>query len=1109
MSAKDIDHDTDHAHEHGHDHGHDHAHEHDHDHDAPSYDVPRPAMSPTPEHGYWKSLSELEGKAPWQLNPSDKEFAEGGDEAPVDPLSRRNFFHLMGASMGLAGIGLGAGCRRYEKEEIVPLSRRPETQVPGTTLQYATTYEMGGMVHPLVATSYEGRPIHIDGNPDHPFNGGGIVPGTKKHAGAHIFAQAAILNLYDPDRSPSPLNGGKGSSIEAFKAALGDIKKTLGPKARVLAEATTSPTVQALRRRLEQAGVLWHEYEPISWDNERDGLRAAFGRPVRAMAKLDKALTIVSIDADLFVEHPLSMRYSRDFARSRRKDGSLGPGVMNRLWVAESVMSNTGAMADHRLAMRSELGLPFVQALDAMLSKSAMPASEFINESKVTQFLTVLKEELEQNRGRAVVVCGRRQPAQVHALVARINQTIGAVGSTLDYVEDFEPARPHHVESMRQLAGAMTASQVDTLVILGGNPVYDAPADLDFATALTKVKTSIHLSEYADETSLKTTWHLPKAHYLEAWGDARTPDGTICVAQPLIQPLHGGLSSAELLSFLLGDELGGEALVSASLRGLGHTDWKRYVHDGFVANSAMQPAQGLNAQPLAPVALAPGQAAGSKRGRNELEVVFHFSSFTYDGRFANNAWLQETPDFLTKVTWDNYALVSPETAVSLGVKNDEMITVKVGDRSITLPCYTMPGQAKYSIGLVLGGGRTAAGHVGGHDGKRGPGWNTYKVRSSGQFDIVTNCSVTGGGGEYTLANVQEHWNYKKGNNKLMKNDGPGLRFDFETQRRSHELTEKVTSEQLDADKTWKAEVQHEYWDDTAESSATNTKARHLSLFEEAEYKGHRWAMAIDLNTCTGCNACMVACQSENNVPVVGREQVKNNREMHWIRIDRYFQGSPEEPYVVHQPLPCQQCENAPCEQVCPVGATSHSDEGLNDMAYNRCIGTRYCANNCPYRVRRFNFLDWNKEYREARQKVRQLLFNPEVTVRMRGVMEKCTFCVQRIQNGKIRAKAQIRSGQRTGAIGAPLPDGEIETACQQACPTEAIVFGDLSDPNSRVSALHHDRRSYALLPELYTKPRNKYLTRILNPNPKMPQPPKDDEHTRVGHESQEAPRGGH
>ncbi len=1089
------------AKEHDHDHGHEHDHAHPHSHD----EQPQAPLPPTLEHGYWKSLRELEGKAPWQLAPHNREFDPGSDQAPVDPMSRRNFFHLMGASMGLAGLATAAGCRRYEKEEIVPLSHRPENQVPGTTLEYATTYDLAGVAHALVATSYEGRPIHLDGNPDHPFAGGPVLPGTKKHAGASTFAQASILHLYDPDRSQNLLNNGKGSSMTAFKLALGELKAQLAtPGARVLSEASSSPTLQALKRQLEQKGVQWHEYEPLSWDNERIGTKGAFGRPVRPIAKLDKCETIVTIDCDIFVEHPASLRYSRDFARSRRKDGSLGPGKMNRLWVAESVFSNTGAMADHRLPMRSELGLPFAMALDASLSGGGMPNSEFLKESKVAQFISVLTEELKANRGRAVVIAGRRQPPEVHALVAKINDAIGAPGATLDYVEDPEPGRLPHLQSIQQLAQDMNAGRVPMLVILGGNPVYDAPKDLDgkgldFATALSKVKTSIHLSEYQDETSHKTTWHVPKAHFLEAWGDARTWDGTVSVAQPLIEPIYGGISSIQMISLLMGDEQTGEALVKSTLAGLGHTNWKQHVHDGFVANTALPPAQ-VSLQALAPFNLTAGQQAGSKRKNGELEVVFHFSSFTYDGRFANNPWLWETPDFLTKVTWDNYALVSPETAAALGIKNDEMITVKIGDRSIKLPCYTMPGQARYSIGLVVGGGRTLSGRaaaVGGQrSGTNSPGWDTYAVRTAAGFQFATGATVTGGGGTYELANVQDHWDYKPGNNKLMGNAESALQFDHEVNRRAKDLVEEITGEELDKDRGWKQEAEEEFWDDHKEAQVSGKPARHLSLFEEKEYtSAHRWAMAIDLSTCTGCNACMVACQSENNVPTVGRIEVIHNREMHWIRIDRYFTGSPEEPHVVHQPLGCQQCENAPCEQVCPVGATSHSDEGLNDMAYNRCIGTRYCANNCPYRVRRFNFLDWNKEYREARNKVRRLLFNPDVTVRMRGVMEKCTFCVQRIQNGKIRAKAQIRNpipGTQPPAtsVNATFPDGYIETACQMACPTEAIVFGDLNDKNSRVAKLHADRRSYALLPELYTKPRNRYLTRVLNPHPKMPQPPK-------------------
>ncbi|MEO8554047.1 MAG: 4Fe-4S dicluster domain-containing protein, partial [Kofleriaceae bacterium] len=707
--------------------------------------------------------------------------------------------------------------------------------------------------------------------------------------------------------------------------------------------------------------VRWHEYEPISWDNEREGTRRAFKRPVRPLAKLDLCETILTIDCDIFVEHPASMRYSRDFARSRKRDGgSLAPGLMNRLYAVESIFSNTGALADHRLPLRSELGLPFVMALDAAISGGAAPAAEFLKEGKVAAFLGALAEELKANNGKAVVLAGRRQPPEVHALVAKINAAIGAVGKTLDYVEDPWPERPSHLESITQLVKDINAAQVKTLIILGGNPVYDAPADLDFAAALTKVATSVHLSEYQDETSLKTSWHVPKAHFLEAWGDARTWDGTVTIAQPLIAPLYGGLSSIEMCSLLLGDETGGEILVSSDPkdRTTKKAGWRKLVHDGYVPSSQLAAATDIAIGALDTPQLKASQLAGSgPRGKNELEVVFHMSSFTYDGRFSNNAWLWETPDFLTKAVWDNYALVSPETSRTLGIDNGDMISVKIGDRAVELPAYTMPGQARWSIGLVLGGGRTQAGHVSQHPknvddsvpGKRVVGWDTYKVRTTGGFDIALGASVTPVGRKYEIAEVQDHWSYNPGQSTMMKYDGG---FDKEVVRRAvqgeHPLVKIVTAAKLAAEPNWAAEEGGEFWDDeiatkTGVKADSHEQPRHLSLFQEHEYNGHRWGMAIDLSTCTGCNSCMIACQSENNVPVVGRQEVINNREMHWIRIDRYFAGSPDDPQVVHQPIACQQCEQAPCEQVCPVGATSHSDEGLNDMAYNRCIGTRYCA----------------------------------------------------------------------------------------------------------------------------------------------------------------------
>jgi molybdopterin-containing oxidoreductase family iron-sulfur binding subunit len=1062
----------------------------DEDHDGP----PLADLPPTPVHGYWKSLRELDGTAGFQVGRTGHEFPPEADQPTKDPLSRRNFFHLMGASMALAGVG---ACQRYEKEEIVPLARRPEDQTPGTTQQYATAFELGGVGHGLLATAFEGRPIKLDGNPEHPFASGGVVTGTERHAGSSAFVQASILHLYDPDRSQSPSFGaGPASaptSMEAFRAALAQVRGGLATT-HILSEATSSPTVRALRTRLIGQGAQWHEYEPLSWDNERAGTRIAFGRALRPIARLDRAETIVTLDCDIFLDHPAAMKYSRDFARSRRQNGSLGIGKINRLWTIESLFTNTGAMADHRLALRAELGLPFAMALDAALGGGAPVAAEILKEPKVEKYVKVLVDELKQNKGKSVVIAGRRQPPEVHALVARINEAIGAPGATLEYVEDPDGERPSHLRAISELAREMTAGRVGTLVVIGGNPVYDAPVDLDFAAALKNVKTSIHLHDYHNETSQLATWHVPRAHFLEAWGDVRTWDGTVTLAQPLIAPLYGGLSAIELLSLLLGEEKAGLELVQAAhaelAKDLGvDANWKQSVHDGFVPGTAHHTVQAaVLGFPLP--ALSASQALGSLRRNGELEVVFHPSSFTYDGRFANNAWLWETPDFMTKVTWDNYALVGASTATGLELDNDTMIKVKLGEagheREIELPCYTMPGQAKGTIGLVLGGGRTAAGRVGGTD-KRSVGWDTYKVRTTTGWDYAARATVTPTGKRYTLANIQEHWDIRTGigGRPEIMHDATHVNAEG-IDRRLPELIRETTNKTLRDSKGWHAEESEGFFNDLANAGNKDRPSEGgLSLFKEKDYQGHRWAMAIDLSTCTGCNACAVACQAENNVPVVGRNEVMNNREMSWIRIDRYFSGSIEDPQVVHQPIGCQHCEQAPCEQVCPVGATTHSDEGLNDMAYNRCIGTRYCANNCPYKVRRFNFLDWNKQWRDARNKVRRLLFNPEVTVRMRGVMEKCTFCVQRIQNAKIRSKAQIRAGQRPGSVDGPMPDGEVETACQQACPTEAIVFGDLSDKDSRVSRLHEDRRSYALLPETYTKPRNRFLARVRNPNPNL------------------------
>ncbi len=1030
------------------------------------------------DHGYWKSMAELDRDLPAEtefaatsLESSQSDDPDGPDGPPaddgVDPLSRRNFAKLMGASFALAGVA-GAGCKRYDREEIVPLARRPEDQVPGTTQAYATAFELGGHAQALVVTSYEGRPVKVDGNPEHPFAGGGIVTGTKRHGGSTAFAQGSILHLYDPDRSQSVAHSGKGTSFSDWKAWISDLRKQSNfNKVRVLAEATSSPTVQALRRRLngEMPGLIWHEWEPLSWDNERAGMVQAFGRVVRPLAHLDLAETIVALDCDLFLDHPAALRYSRDFAKSRNPDAStLGRGRMNRLYAIESAYSSTGVMADHRLPVRSEHVLPVAQLLEALLVGGAQPRADIVSDPKVKKVVEALAREIKRNTGRVVVLAGRKQPAAVHALAARLNQTYGS--STVEHLEDPAPTRPSHAEAIATLAREIKQQQVETLFILGGNPVYDAPADLDFSTLLGQVATSVHLSEYANETSAKATWHVPRAHYLEAWGDARTWDGTLTLQQPLIAPMYGGISIIELCAMLLGDETPTDELVSRTFAdsGAGGT-WRAAIHDGFVDKTQLA-AQAVQASGGGGVDLAGAQAGA---GTGDLEVTFLQSSSTYDGRFANNAWLQETPDFLTKVTWDNVALIAPDTADKLGVHSQDIIRIKVGDRSLDIAALVMPGQAKGSIGVVLGGGRTRAGRVGNKQREWvGGGFDAYKLRTTAGLDVIGGATVTRTGGRYRIATTQEHHDIRRGMS-WSKTVG-----EVEYAKKIPDLVREVQLEGL-ADPGYKAETDHPYFHD-------HHHGRGYSLYEEKKYEGRKWAMAIDLGNCMGCNACMVACQSENNVPVVGKREVTRNREMSWIRIDRYFKGDLNDPEVVGQPVTCQHCENAPCETVCPVGATLHSSEGLNDMVYNRCVGTRYCLNNCPYRVRRFNFFDYHKEFQDARNNVRKLLFNPDVTVRERGVMEKCTYCVQRIQGAKIKAKNPAPYGDNERGF---MPDGTITTACQAACPTEAIVFGDLSDPDSRVSLLHKDRRNYELLGDLNDKPRTRFLARVRNPNPEL------------------------
>ncbi|HUH05239.1 MAG TPA: TAT-variant-translocated molybdopterin oxidoreductase [Kofleriaceae bacterium] len=1022
---------------------------------------------------YWRSLDELENSEEIQkyLENEFPELLEGQSEELVDPLNRRRFMQLMGASLAFAGVAGAAGCRRWEEEKIVPLSRQPGNYIPGVPKRYASAMELGGVSTGVLVTSFDGRPIKIEGNPDHPFSGGAST----------AFAQASVLELYDPDRAQAVARRDGGKRVRAdwaaFESAVDELaKKGPGARVRVLTDGSISPTLGralgALQQRFRQLELHW--WSPLNRDNERAGTSLVFGGPVRPQYDLSKADVVLALDADIFVDHPAALAHGRGFAARRRPD----QGDMSRLYAVESVFSSTGAVADHRLPLRSELILPFVMALNARINGGPAPNAPFLSEPKIAAFLEALADDLKEGRGKTVIVAGHRQPPEVHALVAQLNAA--STNGPVSYIQDPEGNRPSHAETLAELAADLEAGTVDALVILGGNPVYDAPADLKLGDKIAKAETSIHLSLYENETSVKCNWLLPAAHYLESWADGLSWDGTYTLTQPVIEPLYEGKTALDLIALLAGVQVQNtrdlirEQFDELSQAPLGGADkaWNKAVHDGFLGRALFQRVS-PSPRPIADPQLTARQQGGLTPPDGTVEVVFTASSHTYDGRFANSSWLQETPDFMTKATWDNVALISPLTASKLKIDNFTKIKVTVGEEQLELPAYVMPGQAPYSVAIALGHGRTRAGQVGGlvevaADGSKDvvvapKGFDAYKIRTAEALWIATG-TLKATGSSYPVATTQDHWNIDQRGQKAIAD-------------RMNDLIREGTLEE------YKAHM--EKWESADRSKVDvpdfNYK-RHLdnlkieSLWKPpVEYDGHKWGMATDLSKCIGCNACMVACQAENNIPVVGKREVMRSREMHWLRIDRYFSGDMDDPEVLHQPVTCQHCENAPCEQVCPVGATIHSDEGLNDMVYNRCVGTRYCANNCPYKVRRFNFFDYHKDLTEARSKVRKLLFNPEVTVRSRGVMEKCTFCVQRIAAVKIPATNDKRS----------ITDGEIVTACQQACPTGAIVFGDLNDKDGEVAKLHASDRAYSMLGELNVKPRNQYLARIKNLNPKL------------------------
>jgi molybdopterin-containing oxidoreductase family iron-sulfur binding subunit len=858
--------------------------------------------------------------------------------------------------------------------------------------------------------------------------------------------QASILGLYDPDRSQVVLKDSSNSEWEDFvtfwKEQHASHLENKGEGLAVLAESFSSPTIARLKREFEKTYPRseWVSYEPVGDENIYRGIELATGgRRLQPVYDFSKARTILSLDSDFLGFESEAVKATRGFAEGRRVRSQKDD--MNRLYVVETSLSITGSNADHRKAIESGRVGAFVLALVDELRRQGLPVGGLDDVSLPgkgefdDKWLETLAADLISAGKRSLVVAGYRQPAAVHALVLALNKALGGVGETVTYTEPRDSEHSDH-EALADLIKDMRDGRISTLVIVGGNPVYSAPADLEFERALRKVKTKIHFGLYSDESAAGANWHLPKAHFLESWGDARAVDGTLSVIQPLIAPLYEAVhSELELLTLLTtGEAVPSHEAVKETWKGTlrggdFEKKWRRLLHDGLLSDSRAENIIPRTDSRSLSGAANTVMASATKATVSNMEIGFTASN-TFDGRFANNGWLQELPDAVTKIAWDNVALMSPATAEELKVDSGDMVSLNVDGRSMEMPVFISPGQARYTVSLALGYGRTAAGRVG-----NGTGFDTYQLRTSKGLYFAPGLTVGNVGNSYKLANTQDHGSME-GRPIVRENTLAGYK------EKAEFFPEQPHHPPL------------------------------VALWDEHKYdKGYQWGMSIDLNACTGCNACVIACQSENNIPVVGKEQVHNGREMHWIRLDRYYSGDKEDPEVMMQPMTCQQCENAPCEQVCPVAATTHDEEGLNVMVYNRCIGTRYCSNNCPYKVRRFNFFNYTNDLPE----VVKMAQNPEVTVRFRGVMEKCTYCTQRINKAKINAKNEGRK----------VDDGEIVTACQQACPANAIVFGNINDPESEVSRLRANNRKYLLLEELNTRPRTSYMARLRNPHPAL------------------------
>jgi len=1053
---------------------------------------------------YWRSIEEHADSAEFRDYITEEYPHE--IERWDNSLSRRNFVKVMGASLALAGL---SGCVIQPPEKIVPYVKAPEN-LPGLPLYFATAMSLGGVATGLLAKSYDGRPVKIEGNPQHPGSRGAT----------DILAQASLLGMYDPDRSQAVTFRGQHKTWEGF---MGEFRSVIennradgGAGVRILTETVTSPTLidQLAKVKTELPNSKWVQYEPVNQDNAMAGAKLAFGSPVQTVYKFDKAERILSLDADIF--SGFNVAYIKDFSAGRAFSND--KKEINRLYSIESTITITGAKADHRLTVKPSQMAEVAKAVAAAIGVAGAVSTYKDNAA----WIAAMAKDLSEHKGKSLIVVGDNQSPLVHALAHAMNASLGNVGETVVYVDPMSPnTDKSQIDQLRELITEIDAGSVKLLVVFGGNPVYNTPSDVKLtAERMAKVPMRVHVGPYVDETADYCQWHVPEKHFLEAWGDARAYDGTASIVQPLIAPLYDGKSIHEVCQLFFKEDFDkkdydivkaywqkqnitaakttaapaapvekpaapaapaekkpGEsaqvktqtpepakeapkgsatpAAVPAASAANFEDNWRKAVHDGTIPNTIAAP-KSLTASTAFLAQTAPAPASSGS-----LEISILPDPCVYDGRFTNNGWLQELPNPLNKVTWENVALISPKTAERLGINQEAdkrelvggeqgttfintkggnlfsdlvTLTYQGSDVNKPVPMWIAPGQPDDVVTLFMGYGRTRAGKVG-----TGLGYDVFAVRRSDAMNFGTgDIKMTGERG--TVASTQTHFNME-GRDLLRIWDVEDFEKNPEMGHQHNEIGMSMFPVE-----------------------------EHQAVYE----KNHKWGMTVDLNSCVGCNACVLACQSENNIAVVGKEQVERHRAMHWMRVDAYYGGDnvnePDGPYF--QPVLCQQCEQAPCEVVCPVHATVHSAEGLNDMTYNRCVGTRYCSNNCPYKVRRFNFLlyqDWDTpQYK--------LMRNPEVTVRSRGVMEKCNYCTQRIAAARIEAEKDQRA----------IRDGEVVTACQAVCPTNAITFGDMHDQDSKVALTKKDHRNYNLLNELNTQPRTTYLAGLKNFNKEMP-----------------------